>query len=65
MFELSVPWWELVLRSLIVYFALLFLLRLTGKRQIGQLSPFDLILLLLSSEAVQNSLVASDDSLMG
>ena len=65
MFELSVPWWELVLRSLIVYFALLFLLRLTGKRQIGQLSPFDLILLLLISEAVQNSIVASDDSLIG
>ena len=65
MFELSVPWWELVLRSLIVYFALLFLLRITGKRQIGQLSPFDLILLLLISEAVQNSIIASDDSLIG
>ena len=65
MFELSVPWWELVLRSLIVYFALLFLLRITGKRQIGQLSPFDLILLLLNSEAVQNSIIASDDSLIG
>ena len=65
MFELSGPWWELILRSLIVYFALLFLLRITGKRQIGQLSPFDLILLLLISEAVQNSIVASDDSLIG
>ena len=65
MFELSVPWWELILRSLIVYFALLFLLRITGKRQIGQLSPFDLILLLLISEAVQNSIIASDDSLIG
>ena len=65
MFDLTVPWWELVLRSAVVYFALLFMLRITGKRQIGQLSPFDLILLLLISEAVQNSIVASDDSLIG
>ena len=63
MFDLSIPWWELIFRSLVIYFALLFLLRLTGKRQIGQFSPFDLILLLLVSEAVQNAIIASDDSL--
>jgi uncharacterized membrane protein YcaP (DUF421 family) len=62
-FDLSIPWWELIFRSLVIYFALLFLLRLTGKRQIGQFSPFDLILLLLVSEAVQNAIIASDDSL--
>lgn len=65
MFELSVPWWELILRGVVVYFALLLLLRITGKRQIGQLSPFDLILLLLISEAVSNSLNAADESLVG
>ncbi|HEX5538602.1 MAG TPA: YetF domain-containing protein [Methylophilaceae bacterium] len=65
MFDLSVPWWELVLRSVVVYFAVLFLLRITGKRQIGELSPFDLILLLLISEAVQNSIVGKDSSLIG
>ena len=47
MFELSVPWWELVLRSALVFSFLILLLRLTGKRQIGQLSPMDLVLLLV------------------
>lgn len=65
MFELTVPWWELILRGLVVYFALLLLLRMTGKRQIGQLSPFDLILLLLISEAVQNAIIADDKSIIG
>ena len=40
MWSLSVPWWELVLRSVVVFAALL-LLRLTGKRQVGQLAPND------------------------
>lgn len=65
MFDLSVPWWELILRSAVVYFSLLFLLRISGKRQLGQLSPFDLMLLLIVSEAVQNSIVGSDNSLIG
>jgi uncharacterized membrane protein YcaP (DUF421 family) len=65
MFDLSVPWWELVFRSLVVYFFLILLLRLTGKRQIGQLSPFDLVLLLILSDAVQNSMNAGDNSLLG
>lgn len=65
MFDLSVPWWELVVRCAVVYFSLLFLLRVSGKRQLGQLSPFDLMLLLLISEAVQNAIIASDDSLLG
>lgn len=64
-FELTVPWWDIAGRSLIVYFFLLFLLRITGRRQIGQLSPFDLILLLLLSESVQNSMTGGDDSLAG
>lgn len=63
MFDLSVPWWELVVRCAVVYFSLLFLLRVSGKRQLGQLSPFDLMLLLIS-EAVQNAIIASDDSLL-
>ena len=65
MFDMSVPWWELILRGLVVYFFLIALLRLTGKRQIGQLSPFDLVLLLILSEAVQSSMVAGDESLIG
>ena len=65
MFDMSVSWWELVVRGLVVYFFLILLLRLTGKRQIGQLSPFDLVLLLILSDAVQNSMNAGDDSLIG
>lgn len=65
MFEMSVPWWEFVVRGVVVYAFLIILLRVTGKRQIGQLSPFDLVLLLIISNAVQNSMNAGDNSLIG
>lgn len=65
MFELSVPWWELVVRGAAVYVFLLVLLRLAGRRQIGQYASFDLILLLILSNAVQNAMVAGDNSLIG
>src|SRR5262245_4045147 len=65
MWQLGVPIWELVLRSAIVYTFLIVLLRLTGKRQIGQLAPFDLVLLLVLSNAVQNSMNGGDNSLIG
>jgi len=65
MWNLAVPWWELILRSAVVYGFLLLLLRLTGKRQVGQLAPFDLVLLLVLSNAVQNSMNGGDNSLVG
>ncbi len=65
MWNLAVPVWELVLRSAVVYAFLIVLLRLTGKRQIGQLAPFDLVLLLVLSNAVQNSMNGGDNSLVG
>jgi uncharacterized membrane protein YcaP (DUF421 family) len=65
LFNMAVPWWELVLRAAVVYFFLLVLLRLTGKRQVGQLAPFDLVLLLVLSNAVQNAMNAGDNSLIG
>jgi len=65
MWNLGVPWWELVVRALLVYAFLLILLRLTGKRQVGQLAPFDLVLLLVLSNAVQNSMNGGDNSLVG
>lgn len=65
MFDIAVPWWELVVRAIVVYVVLLFLIRLTGKRQIGQFSPYDLVLLLILSNAVQNSMNAGDNSLVG
>ena len=65
MWNLAVPWWELLVRSVVVYAFLLGLLRLTGKRQVGQLAPFDLVLLLVLSNAVQNSMNGGDNSLVG
>jgi uncharacterized membrane protein YcaP (DUF421 family) len=65
MFNMAVPWWELIVRGIIVYLFLLVLLRITGKRQVGQLAPFDLVLLLVLANAVQNSMNAGDNSLVG
>ena len=62
MWRLAQPWWEFVLRGLLVYGFLLVMLRLTGKRQVGQLAPFDLVLLLVLSNAVQNSMNAGDNT---
>jgi uncharacterized membrane protein YcaP (DUF421 family) len=56
---------QLVVRAVVVYSALLLLLRFTGKRQIGQLAPFDLVLLLMLSNAVQNALNGGDTSVAG
>lgn len=65
MFNLSIPWWELLVRGIVVYAFLMIAIRLTGKRQIGQLAPFDLVLLLVLSNAVQNSMNGGDNSLIG
>ena len=63
MWNLSVGWWELIFRGALVYFFLLALLRITGKRQVGQLAPFDLVLLLVLSNAVQNAMNGGDNSI--
>ena len=65
MLNMSIAWWEFVLRGIIIYIFLILILRLTGKRQIGQMSPFDLVLLLVLSNAVQNSMNGGDNSIIG
>ena len=65
MWNIAIPWWELIVGSVVVYLFLIMLLRLTGKRQVGQLAPFDLVLLLVLSNAVQNSMNGGDNSLIG
>jgi uncharacterized membrane protein YcaP (DUF421 family) len=66
MWDISLPhWYEFVARAIIVYLFLMVLLRLTGKRQVGQLAPFDLVLLLVLSNAVQNSMNGGDNSITG
>ena len=65
MWNMSLVWWEFVLRGIIIYVFLIVLLRLTGKRQVGQLAPFDLVLLLVLSNAVQNAMNGGDNSVIG
>ena len=56
---------EVVLRTVVVYFVVLLGVRLSGKREVGQMTPFDLTLLLLISNSVQNAMTGPDNSLMG
>src|SRR6058998_1757316 len=56
---------DVAIRTSVVYLALLVGLRLTGTRQLGQLSTFDLVLLLIIANAVQNAMVGPDTSLAG
>ncbi len=65
MWTLTIPVWELIARGIIVYFFVLVLIRLSGKRQTGQLAPFDLVLLLVLSNAVQNAMNGGDNSVLG
>lgn len=58
-------WSEFVIRAVVVYVFLILLLQVTGKRQIGQMTPFDLVLLLILSNAVQNSMNGGDNSITG
>jgi uncharacterized membrane protein YcaP (DUF421 family) len=65
---MTAPWPVLLnvaLRTSVVYFALLLGLRLIGARALGQVSPFDLVLLLVIANAVQNAMVGEDHSLTG
>lgn len=57
--------WQIPLRTLIIYSVVLLGLRLSGKRQIGQMTPFDLVLLLLISNAVQNAMTGPDTTVLG
>jgi uncharacterized membrane protein YcaP (DUF421 family) len=65
MWHLATPWLEILARCAIVYAAVLIGLRLSGKREIGQMTPFDLVLILLIANAVQNAMIGNDNSLAG
>jgi uncharacterized membrane protein YcaP (DUF421 family) len=64
-FALQNPLLDIVVRTAVIYLTLLVLIRVTGKRQVGQLTPFDLLLLLLLANAVQNAMVGPDTSVQG
>src|SRR5881409_3413989 len=65
MFHLGVPVAEKVLRPVVVYAFLVVGLRLAGKRELAQLNPFDLVVLLSLSNTVQNAIIGVDDSITG
>jgi uncharacterized membrane protein YcaP (DUF421 family) len=63
--HLGLPWWDKAVRTLVVYLVLLALLRIAGKRQLAQLNSFDLVVLLLLSNVVQNAIIGNETSLPG
>lgn len=65
MFVLTLPIWEKILRSVAVYLFLVIGLRLAGKRELAQLNPFDLVVLLTLSNTVQNAIIGDDNSVTG
>jgi uncharacterized membrane protein YcaP (DUF421 family) len=65
MFDMELPWWEFIVRAGVVYLVLLAMVRLSGKRTVGQFTPFDLVVVMLLSEAVSGSINGQDASLSG
>src|SRR5438552_5880786 len=65
MWNLAVPWWELVVRSIVIYALMIGILRVFGKREVGQFTLFDLVLILLVANAVQPAMTGPDSSLLG
>ena len=64
-FDLGAPLLEKIARPIIVYVALVILLRIFGKRELAQLNPFDLVVLLSLSNTVQNAIIGNDNSVTG
>ncbi|WP_103932806.1 DUF421 domain-containing protein [Bryocella elongata] len=65
MFHLPVPVLEKIIRPVLVYLCLIVFLRLFGKRELAQLNPFDLVVLLSLSNTVQNAIIGDDNSVTG
>ena len=65
MFVLSIPILEKIIRPILVYVFLIIALRLAGKRELAQLNPFDLVVLLTLSNTVQNAIIGDDNSVSG
>lgn len=65
MFHLQVDAWSIAIRTVIIYVAVLLGFRLAGKRELGQMTPFDLVVILLVANAVQNAMVGPDTSVTG
>jgi uncharacterized membrane protein YcaP (DUF421 family) len=64
-FRISMPWWHFALRGLAVYGALLLMMRLAGKRTFGEMSAFDVIVLVLVGGTLRTSIIGPDTSFLG
>ena len=65
LFPQTMAWWEFALRGIGCYLGLLILLRLAGKRSFGEMSPFDIVVLILVGGALRSAMVGKDDSFLG
>jgi uncharacterized membrane protein YcaP (DUF421 family) len=65
MFHMPLPILEKIIRPMLVYLALIIFLRIFGKRELAQLNPFDLVVLLSLSNTVQNAMIGDDNSVSG
>jgi uncharacterized membrane protein YcaP (DUF421 family) len=65
MFEAGAPIWEIAIRTVLIYIGVFVGLRVMGKREIGQMTVFDLVVVLLIANAVQNAMVGPDTSVQG
>lgn len=65
MFDLAMPWWQFAMRTAIVYVVVLVLMRLSGKHTLGELSVFDLLVVIVLGSALRTSMVGNDKSLPG
>jgi len=64
-FDLALPWWAFVWRGVAVYLAVLIFLRLAGKRSFGDMSPFDIVVLIVVGGALRTAIVGKDASFIG
>ena len=65
MLHLGVPWWELIVRAVVIYAVFFVGLRIFGKRELGQFTTFDLVLVLLVANALQPAITGPDNSITG
>jgi uncharacterized membrane protein YcaP (DUF421 family) len=62
---LSMPWWQFAVRGGLAYIGLLILMRLAGRRLFGEMSPFDIVVLIIVGGTMRTAIVAHDTSLLG
>jgi uncharacterized membrane protein YcaP (DUF421 family) len=64
-FEMAMPWWQFVWRGIATYLAAVFMMRIVGKRSFGDMSTFDIIVLVLVGGVLRNSIIGHDGSFQG